>query len=432
MYLLILSIILYIIIILYAKRYDNYYFMPAVVFASILVMSQGVYYYLYSYPIEGYLKIGNQDFVYNPMVYAIHQVHMIVCFLSLINVNASKQTTKSTFVNDIQERFSAIRLTKTTVLSYYFFFLLIGIVTFVHFREIDFSLFLENDEYHLLKKADALGLSTPARVIHYAAGMIAIVILMLAILMFKSRLYVLGLFLLPFFLYFLSLKVAANSRWGPLILISAIPLLYKRKSILSVVSIFFTSTIAFSLYLGALYGRNATGGQGLLPVFSNIKSGVENFAYFVPKLLATSFASASNLSLALAKFSIQEVAIETKYKILAFSPLLSSMDGLTKEMIQNNRLAIHSYAPVNFMTELYFFGLPYAIFFFTLLFLAMRYSNKIVVKYGILGVISSATFYLFFFKMQQYPIRNNFRFIVIAIVLTYLLDRYMKSKQSVV
>jgi hypothetical protein len=428
MYLLIISILLWIITILYSRRYDGYFLVPGVVFSTILLVSQCVYYYLYSYPISDYLRIAAYDYTYNPTVYIMHQIYMLACFASLIKLNASRQKRKKLDFSSIQKRFSSIKLTKTTIVAYYFLFCLLCLITYKHISEINIDLFLQNNEYHLLKDADELGFTTITRIIHFFSGIIAIFVLMIIILLFRSKLYLLGIGLLPFFLYFLSLKLAANSRWGPLIIASAIPILYKPKRLLSSLAIIFTGSTAFVFYLGALYGRNAYNGQGLIPLFSNVRAGIENFAYFVPKLLATAFASAWNLNLSLQRYSSEHVFYELKYKILVFSPLVAAIDGYTDELKEANILKIHTYAPVNFMAELYFFGWQYMIGFLIFFVVFMRYINKTVIKYGILGITASSTLYLFFLKMQQYPIRNSFRFLVISGIIVYLLNKFLKKK----
>ena len=430
MFLLVISILIWIVTILYARRYDGYFLIPGVVFSTILLLSQSTYYYLYTYPISDYLKIANKSYSYDPTVYIIHQLYMIVCLLSVLRLNTKRQKVQIVDFSGLQKHFSSIRLTPTTLVLYYLLFCTLSFLFYKHVTEIEIDLFLQNNKYHLLKDAEELGLSAITRVIHYLAGIIAIFVLLVMILLTRSRLYLLAIGLLPFFLYFLSLKLAANSRWGPLIIVSAIPLLYKPKSLLSALSIIFTGSTAFIFYLGALYGRNAYNGQGLIPLFSNVQAGIENFAYFVPKLMATAFASAWNLNLSLQKYSAQEVFFQVKYKILVFSPLIAAIDGYSDELKKANILKIHTYAPINFMAELYFFGWQYMIGFLIFLTFFLRFANKVIINYGILGVTGTATLYLFFLKMQQYPIRNSFRFLIIAAILMYILNRFMSKRIS--
>jgi hypothetical protein len=139
-------------------------------------------------------------------------------------------------------------------------------------------------------------------------------------------------------------------------------------------------------------------------------------------ILYNVFSGANNLALGIDT----QVHYPEIYKILSFSPLVSTIDGFSDYMIY--RGYITTFMPFNVYTELYYFGTIYCIIFFLIVYIVVRLSNKIVVQYKIFGYLFIAPLYLFFISAQQYPIRNYFRYMLVIIIIYYLLKYYQYCK----
>ncbi|MBG9375480.1 hypothetical protein I5907_04500 [Panacibacter sp. DH6] len=361
---------------------------------------------------------------------------MITCFFTMFRLNEKKNyqvvSNKSNFTQkftDVLNR-KYFPLNDKTIRLFYVVFLALFALTLYHFSQLDVAILWKNDSYLLLGNPDRLHLPALASIIHFASGIIAILILIVIILMFKSGRHLMAILLVPFFLYYLTLKVAGNSRWAPLITASALPFLFKPKSIRSLIAVTCTVIITMLLYFGVLFGRNRGNyfSQGVAAIPSNIENGVKSIAILSPKLLATAFSSGWNLSLSLKKYGDKEITFDTKYKILVFSPLISSIDGYNDALEDRNKLKLSSYAPVGFIGESYFLGYGFFLFAIMFLYFAIRYCNKIVARYSLIGMLLVSPAFLFFFKMQGYPIRNCFRYLLIGIVSGFILDWLQKRK----
>ena len=432
-----LSLIIFLLTLYYAKKnFDAYLFMPGLIFSAILMVSQSVYYYFSEHPeMMKYFKIGTfKKFEYDYRVYLIHQLYMSVCFLSMFRLKVSRNNTLENKAASFGQKMSEILnkkyfpLNDKTVQFFYILFVGFLVMTIYHLSNLDLDILWRNDQYLLLGNPEKLHLPLLASIIHFAAGIIAILILILSLLMFKSGRYIMGSLLIPFFLYYLMLKVAGNSRWAPLITVSALPFLYKARSVKSAIAMSLTLIITFLLYLGVLFGRNRGNynTQGISAITSNISNGVKSAEILFPRMMATAFSSGWNLSLALRKFENKDVTFETKYKMLVFSPLISSVDGYNDKLEKDNKLKLSSYAPVGFIGESSFLGTGFFIFGIVFLYFAIRYCNKIVARYSLIGLLLVAPALLFFFKMQGYPIRNCFRYLLLGIVFGFMLDWFQK------
>lgn len=406
----------------------DYWLLPPVVFSFILLLGQIEYYFLYNFTVSDYVRIANFNFTYNFKVYFYHQILMVVCLLSIILIKGNNLNRRIS-ISSFSSYLPRIKSHKGFLVFYYFVFLILLIFVGIHFYQINIDLLLMNNTYHLLKDADALNLGLVARLIHFLSGIIAIGIGAFVVLLFKNKMAPLAILLIPLFLYFLTLKVAANSRWGPLIIVSLIPFVYDRKSFKSKILTLGMGIVVLALYLGALFGRGSINTQGILPILSNIGSGFQLIGYFFPKIISTSLSSSWNFDLALQVFDNKDIDFDLSYKLLAFSPLISSMDGYDS-LVDSNMIQIHTYAPINFIGELYFFGIGYMVFAFLVILFVLIKANKLFVKYGLISILPCATLYLFFFKMQQYPIRNNWRFLVISLIFIYIFDKFMKKRSK--
>ncbi|QEC68561.1 hypothetical protein FRZ67_15060 [Panacibacter ginsenosidivorans] len=423
----------------YAKKnFDAYLLMPGLFFSSVLMVGQTVYYYFSIYPeLANGFKIGvYTKFEYDYRVYLIHQLYMVMCFLSMYKLKVNQVETGNEKANKVSGKITEILnkqyfpANEKTLRFFYILFVGLLAMTLYHFSNLDTKILWQNNQYLLLGNPDELNLPPIASIIHFAAGIIAILVLILSLLMYKSGRYIMGTLLIPFFLYYLLLKVAGNSRWAPLIVVSALPFLYKPKSIRSVISISACLLLTLLLYIGVLYGRNAANRntQGIAAISGNIRNGIEGAALLFPKIATTAFSSGWNLSLSLKKFETKDVSFDLKYKMLVFSPLISSIDGYNDKLEDKNRLLLSPYAPVGFIGETYFLGAGFFLFAIFFLYFAVRYCNKIVARYNLLGMLLLSPAFLFFFKMQGYPVRNCFRYLIIGIILGYMLNWFQKRK----
>lgn len=427
--LLIISFLIFFYTVYKARRINEYYWlMPATVFSFILLLGQIEYFYMYNFPVSDFVRIGDFHYDFNSKVYIFHQILMGVCLISVLRIKSNNRNHSKISLNTVS-LFPRIKNFKVFFFYYYFIFLVLLVLVIVHVSEINWDLLLLNNSYHLLKDADQLGLSIVARITHYLAGILSIVVGAFAIALYRNKLPMLATTLVPFVLYFLILKVAANSRWGPLIIVSMIPFLYQPKSFKSKLLMVGMGFLALGLYLGALFGRGAFNGQGVLPMVDNIVSGFQYIGYYFPKIVATAFSSSWSFDLALQVYDQTDVSFDVKYKVLAFSPFISSLDGYD-ELAKHNIIKIHTYAPVNFITELYFFGMGYMFFAFLFIWYVLKKANILFIKFGIISILPCATLYLFFFKMQQYPVRNSFRFLFITLFAIFIYERIMKRKTN--
>jgi len=429
----ILSLLWFFLIFRYAKKnFSAFLFMPSFIFAGILTASQFVYWWFCNFPVSNYIKIGGYTYVADSRVYLIHWCFVAVAFLSMYKLKDAKKRAPKRKL-EIRQKIKAFfdrrlfPMNMRTLVTYSIAYILCFLMVVYHFTHINWDLLWQNNTYHLLKNTEDLNLSFLVGLIHVLSGVFAIFILCYMVLLAKSNRTILALGMLPFFLYFLSLKLAENSRWSALIVITAVPFVYKKNSIKATLSVWFFGITSFLFYLSAAAGRGGYYSQGIKPIFDNIKTGLAGISVFFPKIMATALSSGWNLYLSLYKFGNKNVSFDPSYKFLVYSPLLSSIDGYDDIKVQNI-LKIKAYAPVGFMGELYFFG-PFFLFA-TLLFLwwAMRYCNRVVIKYDLIGMLCIAPLYLFFFKMQQYPIRNNFRYIVLALIGGYFLTKIREKK----
>lgn len=359
---------------------------------------------------------------------------MLLCFASLYRL---KNLNKNNYNFSLLQKYSDFTnrkffpLNQTTLLIYFLSFSFFAFLMLIHLNYMNLNLLWMNNQYKLLSNATALQLPLAASLINVLAGIFAIVLLIIIILLIKSGRYFMAIGLLPMFLYFFTLKIAANSRWGPLIVASSIPFLYKRGSLKSMLLIFFTAFFSLMFFLGVLFGRNGgTNTQGISAIYSNISNGINGAAFLFPKILGSTFSGAWNFDLTLQKFDSKTVVYDAEYKLLAFSPLPSTLDGYD-EIKDRNILKILSYAPVGAFGELYYFGILYFLLFLLFLFFSLRFCNRVVIKHNLLGILVVSPFYLFFLKIQEYPIRNSFRYILLALVAGYILNKLRSTNKQI-
>jgi len=430
-----ISILIYVLLFLHIKkRVKSYFFLPGFIFASILIIGQLVY--LISYTTDffsGVNYFASYKFTDNFTVYLYNWLLLLVCYFSVFRL----RDTESAYKRVKKVKVKKTALTKTffsqnfkTYTTYFFVFCALWIMCIIHMSAMNLSILWENNKYKLISDADALNLPPAAHLIHLAAGILAIAILIYIILLNKSKLYVLAAWLVPLFLYFFLLKLAANSRWAPLIIASAIPFLYKRDSLKSRFQIFLTSVAALISYLSAFQGRHGGSySQGIAAIYTNIKAGIQFIAPLLSKITVATFSNSLNLDVTLVRFSQQTVFFDPKYKLLSFSPLISQIDGFDA-LKSANVLRITSFIPVGFMGEIYYFGTVYLVFALALLYYCIRYCNKIVIKHDLIGVFAVTPIFVFFLLMQDYPVRLCMRFVYIAVIMGFLLNTFRKKPKK--
>ncbi|WDF72871.1 hypothetical protein [Novosphingobium sp. KACC 22771] len=115
------------------------------------------------------------------------------------------------------------------------------------------------------------------------------------------------------------------------------------------------------------------------------------------------------------------------YKILSFSPLPSTIDGFPVYREQYEIL-LSAFVPMSGYTEIIGFGVGYLIFLWGFVAILMRKLVLSQKKIGLLYFILSCTVLFFLIQGGTYPIRNFFRPLLFAYLITVYLSRRKGAK----
>ncbi|WP_139062224.1 hypothetical protein [Ochrovirga pacifica] len=107
-----------------------------------------------------------------------------------------------------------------------------------------------------------------------------------------------------------------------------------------------------------------------------------------------------------------------KYKVLSFSPFPSSIDNFSSYLKYQNRISV--FEPYSANVEVYHFGGGYILLYFLILLIGLSLLNKTIKENRFIGYLMALPAYLFFIAYQQYPLRSNFRYFFISIILCFI------------
>ena len=293
-----------------------------------------------------------------------------------------------------------------------------------HLLAVDKQNLWENNEYLTINMGSRMNISNPILLlVHMVMGPICLCAMLLAYLFFKHRRTVNGILCLLIFLYFFLIEMAAFSRYPAFAFaLMAALLAVERKArgrravgpptvaaLLAALWMFF---YAVSARGGSVHGISA-----ILPnlFLANLEFSHVEFVYVNPSL---------------GPYVLAEAILggpydyPLSYKLASFSPFPSFIDGYAGLLDYQHR--VNWFTPFNVPSELYYFGLIYQILFYAIFIVCLRTLNMSVISIsGSTAFIMSAPSIYVLIYMQQYPIRNSFRLLIGATVLTILVIRRM-------
>lgn len=146
------------------------------------------------------------------------------------------------------------------------------------------------------------------------------------------------------------------------------------------------------------------------------------------------FGGANLLQFGLAK----PLEFDSMYALLSFSPLISAFDGYSNYKVVDSSTTLMFWenksgtiwAPVSGLGEAAAFGWPYVVFLFGVITLTARECQKLINSVGgEIAAIPTSLFILGVVIITMYPIRNGFRFILLALIIAWLLSRWVAAKR---
>ncbi|NNH38934.1 hypothetical protein [Acinetobacter terrae] len=291
------------------------------------------------------------------------------------------------------------------------------ILTSINFFSLNKGILWENNKYLLIGSVDALKnvnfFTVVVQMLSPLVGVFAVLILATSYsLNFKKA------FVLIFFpaLFFIFLKIGDHSRYSAMyILIILISILFLSKRSIDK---WVTIPVFFLVFLGnlinSLEGRsNVTHGfKSIVNYFDNIFKFLSDGKIF--SIFSNIFEGAFVHGEA---FNYTYHNYPLIFKILSLSPLPSFIDGYSNKGHQYS-FFLHNYVPMGATGELLIFGLPYIIFYFSIISIALIL-NYIALKNrkNLIFIISIFLICLGAYLQFTYPIRNCFRFFYISIFL---------------
>src|SRR5262249_12338787 len=122
-----------------------------------------------------------------------------------------------------------------------------------------------------------------------------------------------------------------------------------------------------------------------------------------------------------------------KYKILAFSPLPSFVDGYSS-IRSDSEQRLHDYVPMSGIGELYHFGWLYICVLLVGLTMFIRAHTALAAKAPVIFIVCNFLIMFSLYVLFSYPVRNALRFFWIAVILFVAADfakrRWSKDKRA--
>ncbi|WP_157627031.1 hypothetical protein [Spirosoma luteum] len=373
------------------------------------------FFLLNTFSLIGY-SYSETDNISNPTIY-YYSIFNLIILSSLFFLKPNKDSLALN-INFI----SFDRIKK--YLSIYAICIIIMLMFFLY--EVDLDLLYVNGSYLTMVDSVKMGITSSIGIMfHKTIPVNGIVCAFAFGFLFSTKRFKylqLVLFVLFFILYIFEL--GANSRSAALIIFS----------LLMSIFIFYSRNFKKKIIIASLLSASILSYFLVLSGRGSYKQGVSQIAYNYSGMSKERLFSTEELiDNVLGGVSTFAQAVDLKgeypeeYKILSFSPLPSSIDGFDELLKYQNRISL--YVPFNAYSEVYHFGLSYLFLFYFLVFLCLRTANIAVLENRTVGLFLSLPMYLFFIANQQYPLRNNFRFLLIAGFLCFFYINFWKRRK---
>jgi len=352
---------------------------------------------------------------------AILQYFILLIFGCVLTIYYSKKQEKQFELN-----FSPLKQITKNPLMITIALIIMNMIYIIHFFSIDLNLLWQNHSYLLLETPSRIGINNGIlKIIHFSLRIVGLFTAGLTMHFFFNRSYM-NLFLSSLiFMYALIFMLAQNSRWASLYFFMM--LLYcqitkhwnwKGKTILALMCLL--------TFIKVIEGRGEYD-QGIVAIwsgYSNIRLDVLYY-YLLGFLLnilegATSFANAEQIAPVYA----------LHYKVLAFSPFPSFIDGFSS-ILKLHEVRINHAVPFSAISEVRWFGGIFFILFYTTIGMLLKYANQAYYhSKGIIPFFLSGFIFWITFTINSYPVRNTYRSILIMLFLLFILQRIKTSREK--
>jgi hypothetical protein len=382
-------------------------FLPSVHFVLINLVS--IYLYI------TYVNINSQILIISYSKFLLPPVLSILFCLNKIGTHeGEKEKIK------IKIPIKLIRILAYLCFSYIFILIIF----------IDFGKLYRNTEYLLIANAKVMGFEN---IVISGLYNMRIIIGFISLLFWQylnikhPKKYSLIKFILGLCgLIIIIIQLAVNSRSTSLLFIACFApyliLKFKWNWKIRVLFILYIYLSLISIQL-ALSGRGKYY-QGVSQIYKNTYSTLSSTSVNSTYIIRNVFESLEIYS----KGFYSNVHYPDKYMYLSFSPLPSAIDGFDNYRKYQHRVS--SYIPFNTFLELEHFDIIYFWLYFLFFFLIQYHFDSNFLKHGTFYLIIVLPAYLFYIGAQQYPIRNFFRYYLIAYFISLIFLKINSIRQK--
>lgn len=360
--------------------------------------------------------IGNWHFDHDFSPNSVGAMWIIIAYMipAVIFSNGADELTY--FRNGFSDH--AVKLQQINLVPLYFFSFLTILFLIYHVFTVDWTKLIFNTNFEETREPGALGFNGAFEgLIHNFMKYLGIFCgFLLPFAVVRKDPFLLLVSLISF-VYSFFLMVGATSKWSVIslvVLFGFTYFIYRSKVVLSI------GVVLFVVFYFSVISIRAGGVYGVAPFFDQLLSlRWIDFEVFIT-VCVTFFSGTFVVAEALSNLPVD---YPLSYKVLSFSPLISSIDGFSQYLSYEHRAAF--FKPYNAISEAVSFGSGYALFFWLFLCVLFYFVSK--VENERVGFLIFVGLNLGVFMANLYPLRQSFRVLFVVLVVTAVC-RYFEKR----
>lgn len=346
----------------------------------------------------------------------------LTCFFAGVKARKRRKTFNNKNRRKIDLNISKILTSSTTMIGLFCLLLLL----IFHFFSVNLSKLVFYTNYLEIREPILMGLRNQvAVIIHTILPSLGLIICPLTLFYIHKKRYDYLFIIFPIFIYCLIFTISLSSRLlvAYFVVLAITEILLHRKINLFCFLYLLFAAISYGV---VIYLRVENTGYGIVPFIEVLIHGkflvLENYIFSFFNSFSGGFVMAEAFQRVNVQYPIQ-------YKLLSFSPFPSTIDGFNNYRMYENRIFI--YGPFSSFAEAFHFGWIY--FICLIIFLN-------IVVYQITRMwISNSSFIIYFLiipfyyaviRMQSYPIRSSFRWLLLAFITALIINKKIQEKEK--
>jgi len=345
----------------------------------------------------------------------------LVIYTSIAVISMISLVGKFSFLRNFKIDAKVIeRLTKKKyfIFTVYAFFILLSLHFLIFLSISDWDLLWYNTEY-LSPVVDQRSLSLFGSVFTDTIARMTLLFAVLAPIGLYASLNLKKSFLAYGFLFFcifyFLLEFALHSRSAAVITILIATLHYTMGRKFRRTIIFLLAILSIFSLICALESRNNEK-HGFSSIPDTISDAFDHDVSDTSEMIITNFCQGI--------FSVAESLqvndpFETRYKLLAFSPLPSFIDGYA-DILENQAHRLHLYVPMPGIGEVFNFGWPFVSLLIALYVTTIRLHSRLAATKPMLFLLCNFLIMFSLYHILTYPLRNGLRYLWFALFITLI------------